>query len=261
MGSWRGRLGWGKLVGGAAGLLLGGALGALAGLILGHDLDRRLRGRVVRLRRDPPSVVFFRTVFATLGRMAKADGWVSEAEVAWAREALRRLGVPGPLRAEARRLFAQGRDPAYEAASAARALREACRGREEALSLHYFLQAGCAFADGPPHPAQRRLLDQLAEALGLSEAERARLEREAAASARPRGRPGVAGLEEAYRTLGLEPGAGPEAVRRAYRRLMSRYHPDKAAARGLDRIGARRALEQAQAVQAAYARLRRAGRA
>jgi hypothetical protein len=33
--------------------------------------------------------------------------------------------------------------------------------------------------------------------------------------------------EEAYQVLGLEPGAGEDAVRKAYRRLMQHAHPDK----------------------------------
>jgi DnaJ-domain-containing protein 1 len=36
-------------------------------------------------------------------------------------------------------------------------------------------------------------------------------------------------LEEAYRTLGVEPAASNEAVERAFRRKISDYHPDKVA--------------------------------
>ena len=38
---------------------------------------------------------------------------------------------------------------------------------------------------------------------------------------------------EAYAILGLEPGAGPEAVQAAYLRLMRMAHPDKGGPRGL----------------------------
>ena len=38
---------------------------------------------------------------------------------------------------------------------------------------------------------------------------------------------------EAYAILGLEPGAGPEAVQAAYLRLMRMAHPDKGGTRGL----------------------------
>jgi hypothetical protein len=37
---------------------------------------------------------------------------------------------------------------------------------------------------------------------------------------------GVSGLEEAYEVLGLQPGAGPDAIKAAHRTLMKKVHPD-----------------------------------
>ncbi|HEY2887975.1 MAG TPA: DnaJ domain-containing protein, partial [Candidatus Limnocylindrales bacterium] len=49
-----------------------------------------------------------------------------------------------------------------------------------------------------------------------------------------------------YRALGLEPGATPAEIKRAYRRLAKAYHPDSAGERALPRF---------LAIQAAYERL------
>ncbi|MGH2511720.1 MAG: J domain-containing protein, partial [Candidatus Limnocylindrales bacterium] len=49
-----------------------------------------------------------------------------------------------------------------------------------------------------------------------------------------------------YRTLGLDPGATPAEVKRAYRRLAKANHPDSAGERALPRF---------LAIQAAYERL------
>ena len=40
-------------------------------------------------------------------------------------------------------------------------------------------------------------------------------------------------LQQSYATLGLESNAGDQEVKRAYRKLVSKYHPDKLISQGL----------------------------
>ena len=75
----------GKVIAGVIGFLAFGPAGLLFGLVLGHAFDRglwralQLSGpEAVQIMRDQ----FFETTFTLLGFVAKADGRVSEAEIA-----------------------------------------------------------------------------------------------------------------------------------------------------------------------------------
>lgn len=59
-------------------------------------------------------------------------------------------------------------------------------------------------------------------------------------------------LTALYATLGLAPGATPEACKRAYRALMREHHPDRHAG---DPRGQRAASDRAAAITTAYAEL------
>jgi DnaJ like chaperone protein len=65
-------------------------------------------------------------------------------------------------------------------------------------------------------------------------------------------------LEQAYALLEIQRTASDEQVTRAYRRQMSRHHPDKLQANGLPESMLERAKERTQQIQAAYELLRAA---
>ncbi len=60
-------------------------------------------------------------------------------------------------------------------------------------------------------------------------------------------------LENAYTILGITPDASWDDVRRAHKKMMLKYHPDRLASQELSEEGKRRSNEMAQKIQAAYA--------
>ena len=59
-------------------------------------------------------------------------------------------------------------------------------------------------------------------------------------------------LKAAYQTLEVTPGAPPDEVKSAYRRLMNQYHPDKLVSKGLPEDMLTFAKEKTQQIRTAY---------
>jgi DnaJ like chaperone protein len=99
-----------------------------------------------------------------------------------------------------------------------------------------------------------------AERLGMSQLEFARME--AAVRARYAGAPAGGRpqrpLSECYADLEVSAGASDAEVTKAYRRQMSRHHPDKLVANGLPESMAEWAKEKTQRIQESYEAIRAA---
>lgn len=67
-------------------------------------------------------------------------------------------------------------------------------------------------------------------------------------------------LAQALVTLGLTGSASSSEIKLAYRRLMSQHHPDKLLAKKASPAQIEAAKEKTQAIQEAYARLKKAGK-
>ena len=264
---------WTTLLGGAFGFMLGGPIGALIGASIGSSLggsrrrlerdprrrheadwgrrrhERRPRGRA-GYRREQTQLAFFAATFGVMGHVAKADGRVSPEEIRLARQVMDQLGLSRQQRQAAQALFNEGKSPGFPLDDVLDQLRSECLRGPNIRRMFLEIQFQAALADGDIHPSERLLLRRIAMRLGLSEADFIELERMMNSSVRSR-RDGPS-LEDAYETLGVSPSAPDDEVKRAYRRLMNRHHPDKLAARGLPEEMMRAATERTQQIKAAW---------
>ena len=188
-----------------------------------------------------------------MGHVAKADGRVSSEEIRLADSMMDQLGLRGEQRQAARALFNRGKSPDFPLDDIIDQLRSECLRGSNIRRMFMEIQFQAALVDGHLHPSEHRLLRRIAARLGLSSAEFIELERmmrSMHSNARSNGEGPT--LDDAYETLGVSPGAPDDEVKRAYRRLMSRHHPDKLAAKGLPEEMMRAATERTQQIKAAW---------
>ena len=184
---------------------------------------------------------FFRASFEVMGHLAKADGRISEAEIAAASGFMDELGLDEAGRGEAIACFTRGKQPDYDYRAELTQLTDICRGRPDLARLFLEVQVRISL-EGNDLPAQvHRLLRRLAAALGFSSLELLQIEavlripQLGGLDGRSGARAAMTGrtLEEAYRMLETSAAASDEEVANAYRRQLQRHHPDKLKAHGL----------------------------
>jgi DnaJ like chaperone protein len=240
------------------------AWGAVLGAAIGYMVDQGARSaRVASASPDSVRAEFFRATFEVMGHVAKADGRVSEAEIDAARRLMQEFALGPTDTAAAMACFRSGKAANFDAAACVDRLRAVCGPRFDILRAFMELQLRAALAGNGLSPPARGILMRLAERLGFSGLEFAQMEATVRAR-QARGGPSQAGgarsstLAECYAELEVDASISDAEVTKAYRRLMSRHHPDKLVANGLPESMAQMAKEKTQRIQEAYEGIRAA---
>ncbi len=262
---------WGKLVGGAFGFMLGGPLGALLGAALGHKFDKGLQGLPEDALewgagdRERVQTAFFTTTFSVMGCVAKADGRISAKEIQLAEAVMDQMSLSGDMRQTAIRLFNEGKSESFPLDEVLEQFRHECHRRQTLVQMFIEIQLQAAYADGQMGQEEESLLLHICQRLNVSEfvfrqlAQMIQAERHYAggrgAGRRPP-QPEKLATKDAYAILNISAEATDKEVTRAYRRLMSRHHPDKLVAKGLPEEMMKMAAQKTDEIRKAYDRVK-----
>jgi DnaJ like chaperone protein len=242
-----------KWIGKVAGGLLGGVvfgpfwpIGAALGVLLGHQFDEQSEPPEQLTAPEELAAIgehFFRATFRIMGYLAKADGRVSEQEIAAARRVMGELRLDGAQVREAIACFTAGKSPGFDLGAEVAALGRICRGRPDLARVFLEVEVRTALAGNDLQGPVRPLIGRIAAQLGISTLEFVHIEtvlriqqgafRTGRAGGVPSGSARDGALEEAYRVLESSAGASDAEVEKAYRRQLQRHHPDKLKAHGL----------------------------
>lgn len=258
---------WGAIVGGTFGFMLGGPIGALLGAALGQTFGRAVSNATIEtgtgtenLLHDRAELAFLTATFGVMGHVAKADGRVSPREIQLANRVMQMFQLNAEQRKAARAIFNEGKKPNFPLADVLTQLRTECNRSPNLLRMFLEIQFQAAWMDGGTggrlDATKHHLLQSIATHLHFTEREFAEIERLVASGMHAQSQSDGPTLEDAYATLGVSPDAPDDEVRRAYRRLMNRHHPDKLQAKGLPEEMMRAATERTQQIKAAWNRVK-----
>ena len=261
---------WGKLIGFLIGLAVtrGDFGAALLGLLIGHLVFDS--GWLAGLTHTGGKDGYVEPLFALMGALAKSDGRVSEAEVATIEKLMTRLELDGLWRRRAIDAFNKGKAPGFELAQTLVELRTWCLPRRSSVMPFLDMLCDVALADGPLSIEKSQVLKRVAFSLRISEIQLVALlaMKGFAWNAGPRAGDWAhsnAGSRQGYRAaprnhgpdpytvLGVPYEADERTIKRAYRKLISEYHPDRMG--NMPEDLRRRAEARASEINAAWERI------
>lgn len=266
---------WGKILGAFFGYLIGGPAGALFGILIGNFFDRgivehfnRPHMQYYSERREAVQQVFFEATFSVMGHIAKADGRVSEQEIQLAKKLMDEMRLNRDQKTLAKKFFNEGKLASFDLANILTRLDHACYDNPELLKLFMDIQYRAAKTDNFS-AAKMQALDVVFRRLGFapirqqyrfyedfgfgsSKSQQSGNRNDSNQRQYQSYQTPTNSLAHAYAILELDKDANKQEVKRAYRRLISRNHPDKLIAQGLPEQMIKMANDKTQKIRKAY---------
>ena len=163
-----------KIIGVVLGYLVFNLPGAFLGYFIGSSIDRSRSygiGGVNPFTHGHRQTVFIKTIFTLMGKLAKADGHISQDEIDHVELFIEKNGMSAEHRKEAITLFKQGAANDYDIQPLINEFMSVCghtRNLPQILIVYLIVMS---IADGHLHTDEENLLRQIAARLGFGSIE------------------------------------------------------------------------------------------
>ncbi|MBU0992926.1 MAG: TerB family tellurite resistance protein [Proteobacteria bacterium] len=222
-------MGWlGKVVGGAIGFALAGPIGAVAGATFGHGFDISEDGQAapenqMLTQSEKAQMTFFVAAFSMLAKLAKADGHISDAEI---KEIDTFMITDLEMNSESRKIavtiFRNALKSEIPFIQYAEQFHGQFKSQQRILELMIDIMLRVSTADGNLGHREEQLILSAVNLFHFSpEAYRIMKSRY------------VRDVDKYYDILGINKNDSKEDIKKKYRKLVSDYHPDVIASKGL----------------------------
>jgi len=246
-------------------MFLGKAIALIVLLLVGYQFYRGFRHSLKSFERQGENLArvsdeFVRALFGCMGHLAKSDGRVTEDEIRAARLIMHRLGLsPAGVR-RAIGWFDDGKRPGYPLVQIVREVRRVSARSAGKRTMFLRLLLEVVLAKPSLGMEERAMIWTVCSELDIGRVELAQLEAMIRAQKgfkrSPAGDADAARVRDAYATLGVDPEASNDEIKKAYRRLMNRNHPDKIAGHNPGDAAIEEAQRRTREIRGAYEMLK-----
>ena len=243
----------GKAIGAGMGFMVGGPIGAILGGVLGHAYDvsnEQMQGYREREDHSWPEVerefdrqyLFYVSLASLAAKMAKADGVITNDEIRAFDHFLRiDLGLSVDERRTIASVFNEAKNSPEDAVAIARQFKALIGYQRDVLQMMIQLLFRIALADGQLHKNEEIFIQDIASAFEMSAMEYQQIKALY-----------IKENDQAYNILGISRNASDDEVKKAYRKLVQEYHPDKMQAKGVPEDFMKIANEKMTEINQAY---------